>query len=143
EDFVTADLVTGTYYVALGLDPIAGRLLAPADDDPASAAPAAVIGARYWERRVGRSPAAIGTVVPIRDRAFTIVGVTPASFQSVRPGRTADITIPQACLIEQLVGARQRGDPTTYWLSLMGRLKPGATVEQANAEVQVLWRVFL
>src|SRR6202162_2889933 len=87
EEFVSADLVTGEYYVALGLDPIAGRLLTPADDDLASAASAAVISERYWERRFGRSPAAIGKVVTIRDRAFTIVGVTPASFQSVRPGR--------------------------------------------------------
>src|SRR4029079_10493640 len=98
EDFVTADLVTGTYYVALGLDPIAGRLLAPADDDPASAAPAAVIGERYWERRFGRSPAAIGTVVTIRDRAFTIVGVTPALLQRVRPRRTAATRVPEARL---------------------------------------------
>ena len=143
EEFVTADLVTGAYYAALGLDPIAGRLLTPADDDPASPTSAAVIGERYWERRFGRSPAAIGKVVTIRDRAFTIVGVTPASFQSLQPGRVADITIPQVRLIGELVGEKTRRDPTTYWLSLIARLKPGATVDQANAEVQVLWRAFL
>ena len=143
EEFVTADLVTGAYFVALGLDPIAGRLLTPADDDPASAASAAVIGERYWERRFGRSPAAIGKVVSIRDRAFTIVGVTPASFQSLQPGRVADITIPRAGLIEGLVSEKTRLDPTAYWLSLIARLKPGVTVAQADAEAQVLWRAFL
>lgn len=143
EEFVAADLVTGTYYVALGLDPIAGRLLTPADDSLASATSAAVISERYWERRFGRSPAAIGMVVLIRDRAFTIVGVTPASFQSVRPGHAVDITIPQARLMDELVSEKTRRDPTTYWLSLIARLKPGATVDQANAEVQVLWSAFL
>ena len=143
EEFVTADLVTGAYYVALRLDPIAGRLLAPADDDLASAMSAAVIGERYWERRFGRSPAAIGKGVTIRDRAFTIVGVTPATFQSVQPGRVADITIPQGRLIGELVSEKWRRDPTAYWLSLIARLKPGATVDQADAEVQVLWRAFL
>src|ERR1700730_17959597 len=143
EEFVTADLVTGAYYVALGLDPIKGRLLTPADDDLASATSAAVISERYWERRFGRSPAAIGKVVTIRDRAFTIVGVTPASFQSLRPGYVADITIPQVRLIGELVSEKTRRDPTMYWLSLIARLKPGATVDQANAEVQVLWRAFL
>ena len=143
EEFVTADLVTGAYYVALGLDPIAGRLLTPADDDLASATSAAVISERYWERRFGRSPTAIGKVVTIRDRAFTIVGVTPASFQSVQPGRVVDITIPQVRLIDELVSEKTRRDPTMYWLSLIARRKPGATVDQANAEVQVLWRAFL
>jgi predicted permease len=143
EEFVAADLVTGAYYAALGLDPIAGRLLTPADDDPASPTPAAVIGERYWERRFGRSPAAIGRVVSVRDRAFTIVGVTPASFQSLRPGRVADITLPQAALIGDLVSDDTRRDPTLYWLDLIARLKPEATVDQANAEFQVLWRAFL
>jgi len=143
EEFVTADLVTGAYYVTLGLDPVAGRLLTPADDDPASETSAAVISERYWKRHFGRSPAALGKVVTIRDRTFTIVGVTPASFQSLQPGRVADITIPQVRLIGELVSEKTRRDPTMYWLSLIARLKPGATVDQANAEVQVLWRAFL
>jgi predicted permease len=143
EEFLAADLVTGAYYGTLGLDPIAGRLLTPADDDPASATTAAVISERFWKRRFGRSPAAIGKALTIHDRAFVIVGVTPASFQSVQPGRVADITIPQVHLIGELVGEKTLHDPTSYWLSLVGRLKPGVTVDQANAEVQVLWRAFL
>ncbi len=143
EEFVTADLVTGAYYSTLGLDPIAGRLLTPADGDPASPTTAAVISERYWERRFGRSPSAIGSVVTIRDRAFTIVGVTPASFQSLQPGRVADITLPHVRLIDELVSEKTRRDPTMYWLSLIGRLEPGTTVDQADAEVQVLWRSFL
>ena len=102
-----------------------------------------MIGERYWERRFGRSPAAIGKTVTIRDRAFTIVGVTPAAFQSLQPGRVADITLPQAPLIGELIGEKTRRDPTLYWLSLIARLKPGVTVDAANAEVQVLWRAFL
>jgi predicted permease len=143
EEFVTADLVTGGYYAALGLDPLAGRLLTPADDDPASPTSAAVIGERYWQRRFGRSPAAIGKVVTIRDHSFTIVGVTPAAFQSLRPGHVVDVTVPQSRLVGELDGEKTRRDPTMYWLSLIARLKPGTTVDQANAEVQVLWRAFM
>jgi putative ABC transport system permease protein len=143
EEYVAADLVTGSYYAALGVDPVAGRLLTPADDDPASAAPAAVIGERYWDRRFGNSPAAIGRIVTIRGRAFTIVGVTPASFESVRPGRVTDVTVPQGALIAELAGEKTRRDPTMYWLSLIARLKPGISQDQANAEFQVLWRAFM
>jgi predicted permease len=142
EEFVAADLVAGAYFVTLGLDPVAGRLLTAADDDLASATSPMVISEGYWKRRFGRSAEAIGKVVTIRDRAFTIVGVTPASFQSLRPGHVADITIPQVRLIGELVSEKTRQDPTMYWLSLIGRLKPGATIDQANAEVQVLWRAF-
>src|SRR6202162_1770844 len=60
-----------------------------------------------------------------------------------RAARAVDITIPQVRLIGELVSEKTRRDPTAYWLSLIARLKPGATVAQANAEVQVLCRPFL
>src|SRR6185437_13543787 len=85
DDLVDADQVSGSYFDVLGVRPAAGRLLAPADDVMVPDAPAAVISDRYWQRRFGRDPAAIGKIVKVRDRVFTIVGVTPASFQSVRP----------------------------------------------------------
>jgi predicted permease len=104
---------------------------------------AAVISERFWTRRFGRSPAAIGKVLTIHDRAFTIVGVTPVSFQSLQFGRVADLTIPQVNMIGGLVGEKTLHDPTSYWLNLIARRKPGVTVDQANAEVQVSWRAFM
>src|SRR5262249_6364925 len=87
EEFVTADLVSGAYTIVLGIEPAAGRLLEPSDDVLSPSSPAAVISDRYWQRRFGRSPSAIGTSFTLRDRTFTIVGVTPPSYQSARPGR--------------------------------------------------------
>lgn len=84
EDFVTAELVSGDYYTVLGIEAAAGRLLGPADDVLSPSSPAAVISVRYWQRRFDRSPSAIGKAVTIRGRVFTIVGVTPRSFQSAR-----------------------------------------------------------
>ncbi|MPY87506.1 MAG: FtsX-like permease family protein [Luteitalea sp.] len=139
EDFVTADFVSGAYYGVLGLDAAAGRLLGPADDTLSPSSPAAVISDRYWQRRFGRSPSAIGTSLTIRDRVFTIVGVTPSSFQGVRAGDAPDLMLPLLLMMSE----EQRGEVTNNWLGLLARLKPGATVEQANAEVQVLWSSFL
>ena len=139
EEFVTMDLVSGAYYIVLGIEPAAGRLLGPADDVVSPSSPAAVISDRYWQRRFHRSASAIGKVVTIRDRPFTIVGVTPRSFHSVRAGHMPDIALP----LLPMMSDGQRTEITNNWLSVLGRLKPGATLEQAEAEVGVLWGSFL
>jgi predicted permease len=135
EDFVAAELVSGDYYTQLGIEAAAGRLLGPADNVLSPSSPAAVISDRYWLRRFDRSLSAIGKPVTIRGRIFTIVGVTPGSFQSARAGYVADIALPLVPMMSEEV----RTEITNNWLSVLGRLKPGATVEQADAEVQVLW----
>jgi predicted permease len=139
EEFVTAELVSGGYYSVLGIEPAAGRLLGPSDDVLSPSSPAAVISDRYWQRRFDRRPSAIGKAMTIRDRVFTIVGVTPPSFESARAGYLPDIALPLVPMMSEEV----RTEITNNWLSVLGRLKPGATVEQANAEVQVLWSSFL
>ena len=139
DEFVTADLVSGAYFSVLGIEPAAGRLLGPGDDVLSPSSPSAVISDRYWQRRFGRSPSAIGRSFTIRDRAFTIVGVTPPGFEGARPGRIPDLMLP---LLMMMPDSRRQGTGFN-WLNVLARLKPGATVEQANAEVQVLWSSFL
>src|SRR5206468_1032481 len=76
EEILSAELVSGAHYSVLGIKPAAGRLLEPADDVISPESPAAVISYRYWQRRFGLSPAAIGKtfIVQIQNRVFTIVG---------------------------------------------------------------------
>ena len=139
EEFVTRELVSGAYYTVLGIEPAAGRLLRPSDDVLSPSSPAVVISDRYWKRRFGRSPSAISKAVTIGNRVFTIVGVTPSWFQSARAGHIPDISLPLLPMMSDV----QRTEITNNWLSLLCRLRPGATVEQADAEVQVLWSSFL
>jgi predicted permease len=138
DEFVTADLVSGEYYRVLGIEPAAGRLPGPSDDalsSSSTSSPGAVISDRYWQRRFGRSPSAIGKSFTIRDRAFTIVGVTPPSYEGARPGRAPDLMLPLLMMMSDV----QRAEMGFNWLNVLARLKPGVTVEQANAEVQVLY----
>jgi predicted permease len=139
DDLVSTDLVSGTYFDLLGVQPAAGRLIAPADDAVTTEAPVAVISDPFWRRRFGRDPAAIGKTVTIRNRPFTIVGVTPASFASLRPDRTPDLTLP----IHVMLSDEQRRAIDMNNYVVVGRLKPGATVAQANAEVQSVYAAFL
>jgi predicted permease len=139
EEVVDAEMVSGAHYALLGVQPAAGRLLEPADDGIAPALPAAVISYRYWQRRFALNADAIGKTFTIETKVFTIIGVTPAGYQGTRPGRDPDITLP----LSMMLGDKQRREDSLNMLSMMGRLAPGVTVRQANAEWQVLWQGFL
>jgi predicted permease len=140
EDYlVNIDTVSGTYFDLLGVRPALGRLLTPADDVVAPETAAAVISDRFWRLSFGASPDVVGRVVSLRGRAFTIVGVTPPAFKSVRPDRTPDLTVP----LETTQSDEQRQSVDLNNLMVFARLKPGSTVAQTNAEVQTLYGGYL
>jgi predicted permease len=133
-------VVSGGYFTGLGVQPALGRAITAEDDR--SAAPAVVVlSHRYWERRFGANPAVIGKQINLNNAAFTIIGVTPQEFAGVMgEGNAPDLTIP--LMMESLV----RGNNTNlnqqglWWLLMMGRLKPGATMEQARAELETVFQ---
>jgi putative ABC transport system permease protein len=138
DDVVKIDTVSGGFFGVLGIRPTAGRLFGPSDDSPA-AAPVAVISDGYWARRFSRSPSALGTTFLLGDRTFTIVGITPRGFRGIRPDRAVDVFLP----LELMIGPQQRSSSDFNALTMIGRLKPGATVSQANAEVQTVYAAFV
>jgi predicted permease len=123
---VFGHVVSGNYFQVLGVTPAAGRLMTVGDErlDP----PVAVIGYGYWQRRFGGSPSAIGRTVSFRNRAFTIVGVTPPRFQGLEPGRQVDVTLP-ITLDAGLVRNAQ-----VQWFHAVARLRSGVGTRQAAAE---------
>jgi putative ABC transport system permease protein len=139
EDMESAELVSGGYFGVLGVRAAAGRLLDAADDADAPAAPAAVISDAYWQRQFGRSASAIGRSFTILGRPFTIVGVAPPAFRSAIVGRHPDVFLP----LQTMFKGEQRQSADFNSLSMLARLKPGATVERANAEVEVVYRAFV
>jgi predicted permease len=139
ENMSSVELVSGGYFAVLGVASAAGRLLDPFDDAGAPAVPAAVISDTYWQRRFGRSMTAIGRTFTARGRTFTIVGVVPPEFRSAIAGRRPDLFLP----LQTVFTGEQRQSARFNSLSMLARLKLGATVEQANAEVEVLYRAFL
>jgi predicted permease len=139
DELVNLDMVSGSYFDVLGVQPALGRLLAPSDDVIAPAAPAVVIGDLFWRRRFGGSPDVIGKAVTLRNRIFTIVGVTPAGFPSVRPDRTPALVFP----LQTMLTDEQRQTVDNNVLMVVARRAPGATVARTNAEVQALYGGFL
>ena len=130
-------LVSANYFTVLGTTPAAGRLLTDEDDQGAPGSHAVtVISHELWQRRFGGNPAVVGSTVPINGHPFAIVGVAPPGFQGTTVMRT-DAWMP----ISATGLATPRRQSTilemreAVWLLMGGRLKPGATVQQAAAEL--------
>jgi len=136
-EVVSGQFATGNYHVGLGVQPLLGRLLMD-DDDKVAANPVAVLSYRYWQKRFNGDAAVVGKQINLNNRAFTIIGVTPPGFDSTgQVGDTRDVTIPQALEL-QLNADPERSrnyGAGTWWLRIMGRLKPGATREEAQAQL--------
>lgn len=130
--------MSGNYFSGLGVQPLLGRLLTDEDDQP-SASAAAVLSYRYWKQRFSGDSLVIGKQINLNNLAFTIVGVTPAGFEgTMQAGSTQDVTIAIAWE-PQIYVDRERSNMNgagAWWLRLMGRLKSGATAEQALAQLE-------
>lgn len=136
-DVASGQAVSGNYFAGLGVPPALGRTLAD-EDDQAAAAPVAVLSYRYWERRFGGDAAVIGKQISLNSVAFTVVGVTPPRFDgTMQVGSTVDVSVPLAWETQLYPDPKNsQMKDGQWWLRLMGRLRPGATAEQARAELE-------
>jgi predicted permease len=132
EVVTTGQVVSGNYYEALGVPMIAGRALRPADDEPASP-PVVVISDAYWQRRFGGDPAVIGKTMTINNVVAEIVGVSSPRFPgTLQVGEVQDLTLPLATYPLLAPDDTDVTEPWCWWLRIMGRLAPGATIDQAR-----------
>jgi len=129
--------VSGDYYRTLRLAPAAGRFLTP--DDDRAGRPVAVLNHAYWQRRFGGRTDAIGAAVTLNQVPFTIVGVEPEGFFGTEVGRSYDVAIPlrasESLSEEQPMWNRS----SATWISVMGRLAPGASLTAAEQETQAIF----
>jgi predicted permease len=139
--YLSASLVSGSYFAVLGLAPQLGRLLTEQDDQLSATASddrcAAVISYRLWTRRFRQDPAAIGRGFRVGDRTCTIVGIAPARFESHQAGFAPDVWLPLRPLTDRKLLA-SRG--MAFFSGVMGRVAPGVEVARAEAELTSLYQ---
>jgi putative ABC transport system permease protein len=135
---VSGALVTGAYYETLGLNPVAGRLLARDDDRP-GAALVAVISYGYWERQFARRPDIAGQPVLLNGVPVSIAGVSPRGFVGADVGSIADITVPVAALPRIDPDNAALLGPGNFWLRVLARPKPDLSAEQAESRLAAAW----
>jgi len=136
---IKGQLVSADFFSLLGVNAAIGRTFAP--DEDSGAHPVAVISYALWTRDFARDPAVLGKKVDVDGVLLNIIGVAPRYFGGVNPGRTCDLWAPVG-MQPQLIGGEfgYLTDLNVNWLTLVGRLKPGVSIEQARANLDVAFR---
>jgi predicted permease len=137
-------LVSGNFFSVLGAEPMMGRAILPSDADAPGRNPVAVISHRYWQQALSSDPAIIGRAITVNGTSFTVVGVMPAAFYGVDLNEeSADMWVPITMQREIMLQPTLLNPGGLFWLHMMGRRKPGATVEQAQAWVTAQLQQFM
>ncbi|HMG33577.1 MAG TPA: ABC transporter permease [Blastocatellia bacterium] len=152
-DTATAEPVSGNYFQGLAVQPILGRPILP-DDDVKGAPGVAVVSYAFWKGKLGGNESIVDETIVVNSLPVTVVGIAPPEFFGTQPGNSIDIWVPLNSYPQLLRGlaylapgqvnleAAQQAylaDPRTWWLVVIGRLKPGITESAARAELQVLF----
>src|SRR5437879_2909389 len=128
----STEYVTGEYFRGLAVSPAAGHLIGSEDDRP-GAAPVAVVSFAASQQRFGGPSNAIGQAILIDNVPFTVIGVAPPEFFGVDPAVAPDLYLPLHTNVLLDGAARMYGDGNFYWIEMMGRLRPGVSMAQAQA----------
>lgn len=141
-----AELVSGSYFNVLGIQPRLGRLLSEADDVEPGAHPVVVIGEDYWRTQLAGDPNVVGRKVAVNGYPMTVIGIAPSGFGGMDPLATASLWMPAAMAVEagnidaywnQLMNRR------AAWLHVFGRLKPGLTRDAAKTALEPWFQAML
>jgi predicted permease len=143
-ELIGADFVSGNYFPVLGIGAAIGRVFTASDDLIQGGHPLAVLSYGYWRARFGADRGIVGKQIVINGRALTIIGVSPTGFDGVEPGRAPQIRIPMTMKDDLPRGDFARLNNDRFrWVEVFGRLKPGITMEKAQAGLQPLFHQIL
>jgi putative ABC transport system permease protein len=128
--------VSGDFFQVLGVQPILGRVFTAADDHRGCGLSGAVVSYSFWQRQLGGVAGVIGSKITLDHFPVEVIGVTPAGFSGLDVGQPFDVALP-ICSQPTVVGGQYSilNDGTIWWLSVMGRLKPASTLQQATAQL--------
>ncbi|HVV47625.1 MAG TPA: ABC transporter permease, partial [Bryobacteraceae bacterium] len=134
--------VSGDFFNVLGITPAVGRVFNAQDDRPGCGSSGAVLGYSFWQGEFGGNPNVAGRTIRLDNNVFPIIGVAAPGFFGVEIGHQFDVAVPICS--DPLFwepGKEGRGRipiATAWWLSIMGRLKPGSTIQQADAQIRAI-----
>ena len=130
--FASGLWVSGDFFTVLGVQPVLGRVFTGGDDRRGNGLAAAIISYAFWQREFGADRSVIGRKLTLDGHAVEIIGVAAASFFGLEIGRSFDVALPISSEAT-LYGSNNRLDAgTTWWLTIMGRLKRGGSIAQAT-----------
>jgi predicted permease len=139
-EMVYGQLVSSNFFSVLGLKPALGRFFQPDEDKAGSGAPTVVISNSFWQRQLGGDRSVLGRAMVLNGASYTVIGVAPPSFAGVIIGSRHDFWAPLAMTPTLIHDPDRMGSDTSSWLFGLGRLKPGVSKNEAQADLTVLTR---
>jgi predicted permease len=131
-------LTTANYFDLLGVHAILGRTFLPEEGTPRAGAAVIVIGYAVWQNHFAGDPQIVGKAIQINRHSYTVIGVAPRDFTGCAPGLRADLWIPLPMDRDVWGGADRPAYRGIFWLIVLGKLHPGVTKNQAEAELNLL-----
>ena len=142
-EMANGELVTGNYFEVLGVKPALGRVFASDDETAKGANPVAVLSHGYWVRHFGANSQALNKQILVNNVPLTIVGVAQARFEGVQIGQVPDIFVPITEKAALLPADDDLENRRSFWMAIIGRVKPGMTVAKAEAGIQPAYSAYL
>ncbi|MGW8266229.1 MAG: ADOP family duplicated permease, partial [Longimicrobiales bacterium] len=137
-EVVWGQLVSGDFFTVLGVEPWLGRTFLPEEDGAPDTHPVVVLSFRTWRDRFGSDPGVLGRTVRINDYPFTVVGVAQPGFTGLIPAVEPALWAPLAMVDRALPYTPNTGSRVDPWLQLVGRMRPGVSIADAQAGMEVL-----
>src|SRR5579863_8800077 len=132
-------LTTANYFDVLGVRPILGRTFLPEEGTPPARAAVVVIGYAVWQSHFAGDPQIVGKTIQINRHPYSVIGVAPRDFTGCAPGLRAELWMPLP-MDRDVWGPDRPARRGTFWLNVLGKLRPGVTKNQAQAELNLLMR---
>src|SRR6266540_3918950 len=139
---ITGELVSGNYFDVLGVRPALGRAFLPEEDRTPGTHPVVVVSHAFWQSRLGGDPQLVGKTIRLNNQQYTIVGVAPSGFRGMDAPFAPVVWIP-VMMTEATMTVRRTPPPLNdrgHEFAAIGRLKPGVSIEQAQAQLETLNR---
>jgi len=137
------ELVSGSYFRVLGLQPALGRLLGADDDRQPGESRVAVLSYEYWQSTFGRDPSILNQTLIVNGQSMTVVGVGPRGFTGTTLGSKPQVFVPITMRELMRPGWKGFDNRRSYWAYLFGRLKPGVSIEQAASSINVSYHALI
>jgi predicted permease len=136
-EWLHTQLVSGNYFDLLGASPALGRTFLPEEDKTPATHPVVVLSYSFWQSRLGADPAIIGRFLNLNSLPYTVIGIAPKGFIGTDPD-VPDAWVPVMMSANVHSGPSLLDDREAGWVFVVGRLKPGVTLRQSQAEMEVL-----
>ena len=137
-DVIWGQVVSANYFDVLQVKPIMGRTFLPDEDKTIGGNPVVVLGHSFWQRRMASDPNIVGKQVRLNNRAYEVIGVGPDYFHGSKFALAMDFWVPISMAEELRRNPDLLADRGSHWMNVVGRLKPGVSMDQASADVNAI-----